>query len=166
LINYTVPFQKFTEKDKTWFVITESLKNIKYALHNITYKIGEHHIIPTKLFTQEISLSNCASLIETEINSTCYLALTIDNSLPQIPVIYFVKGMGVSESTTFYLIPHQTSSISLPIGLVFFSILFIAAVFLSVFYAKHKRCPIRNARLDHGEQSGKINIDSGLLFKT
>jgi hypothetical protein len=139
------------------------LKNIKYALHNITYKIGEHHIIPTKLFTQNDHSSSCASLIKTEINSTCYLALTIDNSHPHIPVIYFVKGMGVSESTTFNLIPHQTSSIGLSIGLVFFSLLFIAAVFVSVFYAKHKRCPSMDARLGHGEQSGKYEIRK-LLF--
>ena len=147
----------FAEKDRTWFAITESLKNIKYALHNITYKIGDHYILPTKLFTQDDHSSNCSSLIKTEIDSTCYLALKIDNYLPQIPVTYFVKGMGVSESTTFYLIPHQTSSLSLSIGLVFFFLLFIAAVFLSVFYAKNKRCPIRIARLDIREQSGKLN---------
>jgi hypothetical protein len=110
------------------------------------------------LFTQDEELSNCSTLLKTNINSTCYLALKIDNYLPQIPVTYFVKGMGVSESTTFYLIPHQTSSLSLSIGLVIFFLLFIAAVFLSVFYAKYKRCPIRNATLDHGEQSGESEI--------
>jgi hypothetical protein len=148
----------FAEKDKTWFVITESLINIKYALSNITYKIGDHVITPTKLFIQHDNSYYCSSLVKTEIESTCYLALTIDNSLPQIPVTYFVKGMGVSESTTFYLIPHQTSPISLSIGLVIFFLLFIAAVFLLVFYAKYKRCPIRNATFDHGEQSGESEI--------
>jgi hypothetical protein len=147
----------FAEKDKIWFVITESLKNIKYALRNITYKIGDHHVIPTILFTQDNSSSSCSFLTKTDINSTCFLTLTIDNSLPQIPVIYYVRGMGVSESTTFYLIPHEISPLSLSIGLVFFSLLFIAAVLLSAFYAKHKRCPIRIARLDQGEQSGKLN---------
>jgi hypothetical protein len=132
------------------------LKNIKYALSNITYKIGDHYILPTKLFTQDEHSSYCSSLTKTDTSSTCYLALTIDNSLPQIPVTYFVKNMGVSESTKFYLIPHQTSPLSLSIGLVFFSLLFIAAVFLSAFYAKHKRCPNRSARMNHGEQSGKL----------
>jgi hypothetical protein len=136
---------KISEKDKTWFVITESLKNIKYALNNIEYKIGEHDIIPKKLFTQDNSLSNCLSLIKTEINSTCYLALTIDNSLPQIPVIYYVKGMGVSESTTFNLIPHQTSSLILSIGLAVISLLFLTLLaftcYLAVFYTRHNRFP-------------------------
>jgi hypothetical protein len=156
LVSYKDLFSKISEKDKTWFVITESLKNIKYALNNIKYKIGDHVIFPAELFTQDNSLSNCSFLTKTDKDSTCYLALTIDNSLPQIPVTYFVKGMGVLESTTFYLIVDQASPLSLSIGLVFFSLLFIAAVFLSVFYAKHKRCPIRNARMDHGEQSGKL----------
>jgi hypothetical protein len=134
----------FAEKDKTWFVITESLKNIKYALHNITYKIGDHDITPTNLFTQD-SLSNCSSLIKTEIESTCYLALTIDNSLPQIPVIYSVKGMGVIESTTFNLIPHQTSSLILSIGLAVITLLFLTLLsftcYLAVFYTRHNRFP-------------------------
>jgi hypothetical protein len=155
----------FSEKDKTWFVITEPLQNIKYALQNITYKIGDHVITPTKLFTQHDNSYYCSSLVKTEIESTCYLALTINNSLPQITVTYFVKGMGVSESTTFYLIVHQTSSFSLAIGLVIFFLLFVTAVFLSVFYAKYKRCPIRNATLDHGEQSGESEIHK-LLFLT
>jgi hypothetical protein len=157
LVSYKNLISKISEKNKTWFVITESLKNVKYALNNITYKIGDHEIFPAKLFTQDNSSSNCSFLTKTDKNSTCYLALTIDNSLPQIPVTYFVKGLGVSESTKFYLIPHQSSPLSLSIGLVFFSLLFIAAVFLSVFYAKHKRCPIRNARMDQGEKSGKLN---------
>jgi hypothetical protein len=157
-INDTVQFAKFTEGNKTWIVITESLKNIRYALHNIAYKIGDHDITPTKLFTRHDNSYYCSSLTKTDTSSTCYLHLTIDNSLPQIPVIYFVKGMGVSESTTFYLIPHQTSPISLSIGLVIFFLLFIAAVFLSAFYAKYKRCPIRNATLDFGQQSGKSEI--------
>ncbi len=156
MVSYKDLFSQISEKDNTWLVITESLKNIKYALNNIKYKIGDHDILPAKLFTQDNSSSNCSFLTKTDKNITCYLALTIDNSLTQIPVTYFVKGMGVSESTTFYLIPHQTSPLSLSIGLVFFSLLFIAAVFLSAFYAKHKRCPIRSARMNHGEQSGKL----------
>jgi hypothetical protein len=132
------------------------LKTIKYALNNIKYKIGDHDIFPAKLFTQDNSLSDCSFLTKTDKNSTCYLALTIDNSLPKIPVTYFVKGMGVLESKTFYLIVDQASPLSLSIGLVFFSLFFIAAAFLSVFYAKHKRCPIRNARMDQGEQLGKL----------
>jgi hypothetical protein len=145
LVSYKDLFLKISEKDKTWFVITESLKNIKYALHNITYKIGAHDIIPTKLFTQDNSVSNCSSLIKTEINSTCYLALTIDNSLPQIPVIYFAKGMGVSESTTSYLIPHQTSPLILSVGLAVISLLFLTLLaftcYLAVFYTRHNRFP-------------------------
>ncbi len=145
MVIYKVLFSKISEKDKTWFVITESLKNIKYALSNIKYKIGDHHIIPTKLFTQDDHLFNCSPLIKNNINSTCYLALAIDKSLPQIPVTYFVEGMGVSESTTFYLIPHQTSPLILSVGLAVISLLFLTLLaftcYLAVFYTRHNRFP-------------------------
>jgi hypothetical protein len=145
LVSYKDLFSKISEKDTTWFVITESLKNIKYALNNIKYKIGDHDIFPAKLFTQDNSLSNCSFLTKTDKNSTCYLALTIDNSLPQIPVIYFRKGLGVSESTTINLNPHQTSSLILSIGLVVISFLFLTLLsftcYLAVFYTRHNRFP-------------------------
>jgi hypothetical protein len=138
-------FSKISEKDKTWFVITESLKNVKYALNNIKYNIGDHDIFPAKLFTQDNSSSNCSVLTKTDKNSTCYLALTIDKSLTQIPVIYFTKGLGVSESTTVNLIPHQTSSLILSIGLVVISFLFLTLLaftcYLAVFYTRHNRFP-------------------------
>ena len=127
------------------FAITESTKNIKYALTNITYKIGEHDILPQTLFTKDDNSSKCLEIIRTNLNTTCYLALTIDHSHSQIPVIYIVKDLGVPEITTTYLTPNMYAPLVLTIGLAVICLLFLSffvfICYLAIFYTRHGRLP-------------------------
>ena len=154
-------FFLITEKGKTFFIIKESKKNIKYA--EIQYNIENYTYTAKELFSIEENQPICVEKHLEKDPSICILALVLDTE-KSVYVGHFHAKVGNEELPSIVLtFERPNTSLGLSIGLALISLILISLLgiftFLLVYYSKHQKLP---PQLEQAVQrfSGKISGSS------